>query len=109
MILTKSEYLSSIQTLLPDNSTQLISPLDLRTSLINLVDSVTNFIDGDINADNFSTPEILTTRAIQSAAVNYSNAAVAVIMVSEFLELRSLGFALFAKPRVATLVACTKT
>jgi hypothetical protein len=63
MILTKSEYLSSIQTLLPDNSTQLISPLDLRTSLINLVDSVTNFIDGDINADNFSTPETRNTRA----------------------------------------------
>jgi len=63
MILTKSEYLALINDLLPDNSTQQISPLDLRTSLINLVDSVTNFIDGDINADNFSTPATRNTRA----------------------------------------------
>jgi hypothetical protein len=63
MILTKSEYIALINDLLPDNSQQLISPLDLRTSLINLVDSVTNFIDGDINADNFSTPATRNTRA----------------------------------------------
>ncbi len=63
MILTKSEYLALIKDILPDNSTQQISPLDLRTSLINLVDSVTNFIDGDINADNFSTPATRNTRA----------------------------------------------
>jgi len=63
MILTKQEYIALINDLLPDNSTQQISPLDLRTSLINLVDSVTNFIDGDINADNFSTPAVRNTRA----------------------------------------------
>ena len=63
MILSKEQYLASIQTLLPDNSNQQISPLDLRTSLIDLVDSVTNFIDGDINADNFSTPYTRNTRA----------------------------------------------
>lgn len=63
MILSKSEYLASIQNLLPDNSSQQISPLDLRTSLINLVDSVTGFIDGDIDADNFGTPPTRNTRA----------------------------------------------
>ena len=62
MILSKQDYIASINTLLPDNSTQQISPLDLRTSLINLVDSVVNFIDGDICADNFCTPESRNTR-----------------------------------------------
>lgn len=62
MILSKNDYIASINTLLPDNSTQKISPLDLRTSLINLVDSVVNFIDGDICADNFCTPESRNTR-----------------------------------------------
>ena len=61
MILTKSEYLASIISLLPDNSTQQISPLDLRTSLVNLVDSVPNFFTGDLNADNFGTPEYRNT------------------------------------------------
>ncbi len=61
MILSKNEYITSINTLLPDNSTQQISPLDLRTSLLNLVDSVVNFIDGDICADNFCTPESRNT------------------------------------------------
>jgi hypothetical protein len=62
MILTKSEYLSSIESLLPDNATQEISPLDLRTSLTNLVDSVPNFVaGGPINADNFSSPDYRTT------------------------------------------------
>lgn len=63
MILSKAEYLASIGLLLPDNSTQEISPLDLRTSLVDLVDSVTNFIDGNIAADNFSTPDTRNTRA----------------------------------------------
>ena len=62
MILSKQDYIASINTLLPDNSTQQISPLDIRTSLINLVDSVVNFIDGDICADNFCTPESRNTR-----------------------------------------------
>ena len=62
MILSKQDYIASINTLLPDNSTQQISPLDIRTSLINLVDSVANLIDGDICADNFCTPEYRNTR-----------------------------------------------
>lgn len=62
MLLTKPQYLDSINQLLPDNSTQEISPLDLRTSFINLVDSVPNFFYGDLNADNFATPEFRNTR-----------------------------------------------
>ncbi len=64
MILSKSEYLASIQDLLPDNSTQQISPQDLRTSLTHLVDSVHKFIEGhEINATNIASPDIRTTRA----------------------------------------------
>ena len=63
MILSKSEYISSINSLLPDNSTQQISPEDIRTTLTNLVDSVPNFLAGhDVNADNISTPSTRTTR-----------------------------------------------
>jgi len=68
MILSKQDYLASIQALLPDNSTQEISPLDLRTSLIDLVDSVPNFFAGnELDSTNFSTPEIRTTRGGQAA------------------------------------------
>ncbi len=64
MILSKSEYLSKINTLLQDNSTQLISPLDIRTGLTDLVDSVHLFLDGhEIVSSNFSTPDTRTTRA----------------------------------------------
>jgi len=73
MILTKSEYLSSINELLPDNSRQEISPLDLRTSLINLVDSVHLMMDGrDISAGNFSTPDTRTTKAGEFSLINYT-------------------------------------
>ena len=62
-ILSKSEYLSSINSLLPDNSTQQISPADVRESLVNLIDSVHNFLDDrKINTQNFSSPDIRTTR-----------------------------------------------
>ena len=64
MILSKAEYISSINSLLPDNGTQEISPLDLRTSLINLIDSVPNFINGTrISTANFNTPDTRTTLA----------------------------------------------
>lgn len=64
MILTRAEYLASISSLLPDNATQEISPLDVRTSLINLVDSVHNFMDGKVlNTKNFASPDIRTTKA----------------------------------------------
>jgi hypothetical protein len=63
MILTKAQYLDSIASLLPDNVTQEISPLDLRTSLINLVDSVPNFMDGQtLNTSNFATLDVRTTK-----------------------------------------------
>lgn len=63
-VLTRAEYLASIGALLPDNSTQQISPLDLRTSLINLVDSVPNFMEGAVlNTQNFASPDVRTTKA----------------------------------------------
>lgn len=64
MILTRAEYLASIGALLPDNSTQEISPLDLRTSLIDMVDSVPNFMAGaTLNTTNFASPDTRTTKA----------------------------------------------
>jgi hypothetical protein len=66
--LSRSEYIQNIQSLLPDNSTQEISPLDLRTVLINAVDSVHLFFaDKNIVSANFSTPEVRTTRGGQGA------------------------------------------
>jgi len=62
-ILSKSQYIDSINSLLPDNSTQQISPADVRESLVNLVDSVHNFLeDREINTLNFSSPDVRTTR-----------------------------------------------
>jgi hypothetical protein len=62
MILSKSDYLSKITSLLPDNSTQQISPEDLRESLVDLVDSVHMFLVGqEINTSNFSSPDTRTT------------------------------------------------
>ena len=64
MILTKSEYIEKINSLLQDNSTQLISPLDLRISLRDLVDSVHLFTDGnEIISSNFATPDTRSTIA----------------------------------------------
>lgn len=64
MFLSKSEYISLIESLLPDNSTQEISPLDLRTALISLADSVPSFLVGNsIDTLNFSTPSTRTTKA----------------------------------------------
>ena len=64
MILSKSEYLTKINSLLEDNSTQLISPLDIRISLTDLIDSVHLFLDGnEIVSSNFATPDTRTTRA----------------------------------------------
>ena len=63
MILSKSEYLASIKELLPDNSTQQISPEDLRTSLTDLVDSVHKFLEGHaVTAANIASPDTRTTR-----------------------------------------------
>lgn len=63
MILTKEQYIQFINQLLPDNSTRQISPADLRESLLNLVDSVPNFFpDSEINATNFGSIEVRTTK-----------------------------------------------
>ena len=64
MILSKTEYIQKMKGLLPDNSRQEISPEDLRTALIDLTDSVVNFLDGQIiTADNFSSVETRSTKA----------------------------------------------
>lgn len=63
MILTTSEYLDKINIILADNSTQEISPLDIRTSLVDLVDSIGNLMEGkELLSDNFSSPDTRTTR-----------------------------------------------
>lgn len=63
MIFTKSEYIASINNLLADNSTQQISPQDVRNSFIDLVDSVNNFLIGaEINSANLGSPDTRTTR-----------------------------------------------
>ena len=68
MILTKSEYIEKINSLLQDNSTQLISPLDLRISLRDLTDSIHLFTDGsEIVSANFATPDTRTTLAGKEA------------------------------------------
>tara|TARA_B100002019_G_scaffold264289_1_gene252990 strand:+ start:13121 stop:14722 length:1602 start_codon:yes stop_codon:yes gene_type:complete len=67
-ILTKAEYISYINTVLPDNSTQEISPLDVRNSLINLADSVGNLTEGlELKSSNFRTPDVRTTIAGETA------------------------------------------
>jgi hypothetical protein len=64
MILSKAEFLAKIGDLLQDNSTQLISPLDVRTSLTDLADSVHLLLDGNsVVSANFASPETRTTRA----------------------------------------------
>jgi len=64
MILTKSEYIAKINSLLEDNSSQLISPLDIRISLRDLVDSVHLFMDGhEMISSNFATPDTRSTIA----------------------------------------------
>jgi hypothetical protein len=73
MILSKTEYIDSVNYLLPDNSTQLISPLDIRTSFINLADSVHNMLDGQmIKSANFASLETRTTRAGELSISSYS-------------------------------------
>jgi hypothetical protein len=62
MILTKEGYATSIGLLLPDNSTQQISPEDLRTSLINITDSVNAFlVDETVVAKNVASVSARTT------------------------------------------------
>ena len=61
-VLSKSAFINQINSLLADNSTRQISPLDLRTSFIDLVDSLGNLVnDAELNSANFSTPDTRTT------------------------------------------------
>ena len=64
MKLTKSDFVNNLNSLIPDNSTQQISPLDVRTVIANAADSTVNFLVGEtLDTYNFSTPETTSTRA----------------------------------------------
>ena len=63
MKLTKNDFISNLNELIPDNGSQQISPLDLRTVITNSIDSTVNFLNGQtINAANLGSPEITSTR-----------------------------------------------
>ena len=62
MILSKEDFLNSLSTYLPDNSTQQISPLDLRTVFTDLADSIHLMtINQSITAGNVQTTGDRTT------------------------------------------------
>ena len=64
MKLTKNDFIFNLNTLIPDNGTQQISPLDLRTVVTNSIDSTVNFLnDQNLNTANFGTPATTSTRA----------------------------------------------
>ena len=64
MKLTKSDFVNNLNSLIPDNSTQQISPLDVRTVIANAADSTVNFlVDETLDTYNFGTPETTSTRA----------------------------------------------
>lgn len=72
MSLNRAEYYTSLETYLPDNSNQLISPQDVRTVLIDLVDSIPNFItDKELDATNIGSFNTRTTK-IGNLALNNS-------------------------------------
>ena len=79
-VFSKQDFLDQLNQLIPDNSTQRISPLDIRTAFIDLADSVTSFLIGtEINAANISSPDTRTTRVGDFAIgkmdlVNHSSA-----------------------------------
>ena len=63
MKLTKNDFISNLNELIPDNGTQQISPLDLRTVITNSIDSTVNFLNGQtISAANLGSPEVTSTR-----------------------------------------------
>ncbi len=79
-VFSKQDFLDQLNQLIPDNSTQRISPLDIRTAFTDLADSVTSFLYGtEINAANISSPDTRTTRVGDLALgkielVNHSSA-----------------------------------
>ena len=75
MILTKQQFIDSINALIPDNSSQQISPLDLRTVLTNAADSAGSFLAGlDVSAQNIGTPATTSTRLGVGALGTLGNA-----------------------------------
>ena len=63
-IRTKSEYLEYIEGILPDNTSRLISPADLRSAFTDLADSLGIILDDTlITSLNFSSDETRTTIA----------------------------------------------
>ena len=63
MSLSRAEYISYINGLLPDNSTQQISPEDVRLALIDLIESIPYFItDKELSVLNLGSEDIRTTR-----------------------------------------------
>ena len=64
MIVDKQSLVQKITLELADNSTQEISPRDVRVNLLDIIDSVHLLTaDQDLNAKNFATPDVRTTRA----------------------------------------------
>lgn len=63
MNLNKNSLIENIKRDLPDNSTQQISPYDIRHNLLDIIDSIGNIISLEsLNTKNFSTPATRTTR-----------------------------------------------
>ena len=67
--LTRPEFNSFIETTLPDNSTREISALDLRTSFLNLADSIAKF-NNDINISNYIWQHHVTSAPITIDALD---------------------------------------
>ena len=62
MILSKQEFINSLTNYLPDNANQEISPLDLRTVITNLADSIHLMtVSNSIDADNVGTKSTRTS------------------------------------------------
>ena len=73
MKLTKNDFIFNLNALIPDNGTQQISPLDVRTVVTDSIDSTVNFLNGqNLNTSNFSTPDTTSTRAGVQALGKYN-------------------------------------
>lgn len=63
MSLSRAEYISLLNNLIPDNSTQQISPADVRSVLTDLVESIPYFItDKELSTLNLGSEEVRNTR-----------------------------------------------
>lgn len=80
MASSRYDYYTLLQTYLPDNSSQQISPQDVRFVLTDLVESIPNFItDRELSALNLASPDIRSTRfgdfALDNNTYNEDNSA----------------------------------